>query len=567
MHAKLTRLDEAYENARSGLCSQLIPQSTPPEISTHILLPMRNQCRKETHTSPLEHLRLAVKHPITVLPIELLQHIFFWCLESPVKTEECRYHNIDQWLTSRSAPLLLCRVSRAWRAAALSHPALWAKLDVYISWGKPRPAVPLVARWLDRSGALPLTLALYQQNESSDNRVAAGEILDLYKRYIYRWRRIQFDLTGPKYSRLLTSQQRSAPLLEDFRMQTSYRTYEAEEKDLFSIFASVPRLAHLHVSRIPDLSLVGHSSVPVPWRQLVSLSLGYVGSVGTTLHILAQCPLLQECAVKIDTEHGPLPHDVLVHHLKVLKLNIGFENVASFFNGIACPGLVEFTVHVRGPLDQYGWPQAPFAAFLARSACRPVHFEISDTGMRFDEFAGCLCAPQMQALERIVVNDRRDWTWEPFVTDLALDLLTCSAFSGAVEAGGGVEAVREVVMGSSLAGGDLDALDDTHAIAMPSTPTSANDDHDSTDVTGTEPPAPRRNGLLPNLEALTFRGSCLWTADGAVADMVESRWRFLANGVRRLKRVELELLSSHVEDLRRLQEFSMEGLELQVLFR
>jgi hypothetical protein len=149
-----------------------------------------------------------------------------------------------------------------------------------------------------------------------------------------------------------------------------------------------------------------------------------------------------------------------------------------------------------------------------------------------------------------------------------------------VEAGGGVGAVREAVMASSMRG-DRDAPD-AHAIAtLPSNDRapilSANDDDDSTanhhpmGVTGSVPPAvppaPRRSILLPNLEALTFRGSCLWTADGAVADMVESRWRFLASGVRRLKRVELELLSSHVEDLRRLQEFSVEGLQLQLLFR
>ena len=71
--------------------------------------------------------------------------------------------------------------------------------------------------------------------------------------------------------------------------------------------------------------------------------------------------------------------------------------------------------------------------------------------------------------------------------------------------------------------------------------------------------------VLPKLESLTFRGSCLWSADGVVADMIESRWRFHCSGVRRIKRVELDLFSNRVEDFRRLKEFCNEGLELELL--
>ncbi|KAF9482160.1 hypothetical protein BDN70DRAFT_802090 [Pholiota conissans] len=454
---------------------------------------------------------------IGVLPVELLQEIFLWCLPARPSHPQRLYYSLHpRGFTSRSAPLLLCQISKLWRNSAVSLPNLWTSLDVYVCMGKAQPAIPLATVWLARSGGQPLSLALYQQNESTDNSNAAGEVLELYKRYIHRWNAIRFDLTGPRYCRLLTSEEKSAPMLKQFRMQTSYRMYEEEaEKDLFGIFgifACAPCLSQLFVSRIPHLTLAGDSCVDIPWHQLVSLSLDYIPSVGTALRMLEKCTHLTEASFKIDTVSGPLPHTPVYHPLRSLSINIQHDQMASFLDNTTLSGLTQLVVYVRGPLDHYGWPQHSFGGFLKRSECHLLHFEMHDTGMRFDEFVSCLGDPYLQSLERIVVEDRKDWTWDPFVTDLALDLLTYNA-----------KGIMQMAAHSQCA--------------------------------------------LPNLEAVTFRGSCLWTADGAVADMVESRWRFNCKDVRRLRRVELELLSSHVEDLRRLQEFGGEGLELHLLFR
>ncbi|KAF4621044.1 hypothetical protein D9613_000428 [Agrocybe pediades] len=477
---------------------------------------------KDAFRAGSSSMQRAATSPITTLPVEILQEVFELCAPSYSRHPELIYHSIYMYgSVSQVPPLLLCQVCSLWRCCALSLPRLWTSLDVYVSMGKARPPLSLAALWLVRSGALPLTLSLHQQNESNDNRIAAGEILDLYKLYIHRWQKVHFDLTGPRYCRLLSSQQRSAPLLTHFRM------YEQEEKDIFGIFAHVPSLTHLHVSRIPDLNLQGHGSVAIPWMQLVSLSLEYIPSVGTALRILEKCVKLEECSIKVDVVSGPLPPHPVCHNLASLDLNIGNEQSATFFANAKFPRLTRFAIYVRGPLDQYGWPQRSFASFLERSACRLLHFEIHDTGMRFDEFVECLKIPYLQSLENIIVEDRRDWTWDPFVTDAALDLLTCPAFSR-----------------KSLEGAETD--------------------HGSADASGEQR---SHTCHLPCLEAFTFRGSCLWAVDGAVADMVDSRWRFGCNGVRRLKRVKLDLLSSHVEDLRRLKEFSSEGLELDLLFR
>lgn len=493
-----------------------------PDSGLSVLPPRRGACGLGTrsdgsHTAP---------SPIFLMPIEILQEIFILCLPKPPSSRS----QLSSRLLGKpsSAPLLLCQICELWRQCAICLPDLWASLDVYVFMGKPQPSLGLTALWLTRSGALPLSLGLYQQHEI-DNDVSVNEVLDIYTRYIHRWSNIQFDLSGTRYNRPLTSQQRSAPMLKHFGMQISYRGYEDEE-GLFGIFDDVPQLSNLFVSHIPNLSMSGVSSVPIPWSQLVSLKFNYVPSVGIALHILQKSQNLTDCAIKVDSISGPLPRDpVYHHHLTSLTLNIGHEQAFTFFEYVALPGLARLAIYVKGPLDLCRWPQPKFMDFLERSECRLVHFEIYDTGMRSDEFAECVSDPRLQSLERILVDDRRDWRWDPYVTDLALDLLTCSTF--------------------------LDKPSSTSAIESPFTV-----DTESEIIAKKPMPC-----VLPKLESLTFRGNCLGSADGAVANMIESRWRFHCDGVERIKRVELDLLSSHVEDCRRLKEFCNEGLELGLL--
>jgi len=487
--------------------------------------------------SPLRGTYIAAS-PIFLMPIEILQDIFIRCLPGPPSSRSLYRFLERQVYKPSSAPLLLCQICELWRQCAICLPDLWASLDVYVFMGKPRPSLELAALWLARSGALPLSLGLYQQSDSYDNHVSAGEVLNIYTRYVHRWFNIQLDLSGPRiprYTRLLSPQHRSAPMLKHFRMQTSYQVHEDEENDLFGIFNNAPRLSNLYVSKIPNLSLDGVSAVSVPWSQLVSLKLDYVPSVGTVLHILQKCQDLTDCAIKVDSISGPLPRDPIYHlHLISLTLHIDHEQASAFLQHIALPGLARLAIYGKEPLDQYGWPQPKFLGFLERSECRLVHFEIHDTGMRFDEFAECVSNPQLQTLKSIIVDDRRDWMWDPPVTDLALGLLTCSTL--------------------------LDKSPSTTATAFTELP-FAFDPESETIPTKLIP------CVLPKLESLTFRGSCLWSADGAVADMIESRWRFRWNEVRRIKRVELDLLENHVEDFRRLSEFYDEGLELYLLAR
>ncbi|KAF9454049.1 hypothetical protein P691DRAFT_657417 [Macrolepiota fuliginosa MF-IS2] len=451
------------------------------------------------------------------LPVEVFQEIFFRCLPEPSNdsTHPVSWHR-ETLSSPENAPLLLCHVCRQWRDIALSSPNLWTTMSVNVRLGVAVPAPDLVSVWLSRSGALPLNLALYQQNESIANRIVAGQILDIFKRYTSQWGDVRFELFGPRYDRLLSTGERAGPLLKRFRLYTSHLFSKQEEKDLFAIFDHVPQLRSLHVSRIPDLDLSAGSPTPIPWQQLAHLTLEYVPAVGTALRILDMCPNLESCNMKIDTVRGSLLYDPPhLSKLRTLSINLGFESLACFLDQLIVPRLTNLTVFVRGPLEQYGWAQEQFGAFLTQSNCHISRLEIHDTGMSSSEFAACLRHPSLQTLIELVIDDTRDWTWDPFVTYEALDLLTVPSFHGR----------RRM---------------HDHVGAIPHS----------------------KLYFLPFLERLTVRGNCFLSQDGTIADMVESRWKYDSEEVVRLKLVEVELPASHMEDMRRLKELQGEGLEV-----
>lgn len=467
------------------------------------------------------------------LPIEILQEVFFRCLpEGPNNGDYPIFWRKATLTHSKNAPLLLCSVCRWWRDVALSSPDLWTTMSVVVRLNVAVPSPNLVSVWLSRSGTLPLNLALHQQNESPGNCIAAGRILDIFERYTSQWSDVRFELFGARYNRSLVENGRASPLLRRFQLDIPHETSGEEEVDLFRIFEDVPRLQILHLSRIPDLNLFGYSSIPVPWEQLVHLTLEYVPAVGTALHILKMCSQLEGCRMKIDTVRGSLLHLPLhLPRLNKFSINLGVEMFPCFLDQLVLPNLIDLAIHVRGPLERYGWAQERFNEFLIRSNCHVRRLEIRDTGMSNLEFTASIQHPNLQALTDLVIDDTRDWTWDPFVTSAALNLLTTPKFRN--------RNLADNAMVHGIHTVDTDVL-----------------------IKGSTQQKPC---ILSFLERLIIRGNCLLSPDGTFADMVESRWKHHKQDTARLKVVEIELPTSHAEDLRRLKELQGEGLEVTLI--
>jgi len=302
------------------------------------------------------------------------------------------------------------------------------------------------------------------------------------------------------------------PLLRDFWLSFLDNLSEEDEEGLFRVFSHAPLLHNLHVSRVPRLYLSGHSTAQLPWRQLVDLSLDYVPAIETALRIFDMCPNLESCSMKIDiTQGSPLYDPLQLPKLHTLSINLGFESLARFLDQLTLPQLIDLTVSVRGPLEQYHWAHEQFDAFLTRSGCHIQRLEIHDTGMISQEFESCVQHPGLQALAELVIKDTKGWTLDPFVTQAALDLL-----------------------------------------AVPAS-------HSFSHTDGRDYPY---SCFLPILQRLTIHGNCFISPDGVIANMVESRWKSYNNQVAQLNLLDVELPTNHMEDMRRLKKLQGEGLEV-----
>lgn len=470
-------------------------------------------CWSDVYHSSSQSFRMDLAVFLNDLPIEIWEQVFFWCLPTPSNAAQGTvFMRRETFNSPQYAPLLLCHVCRQWRNIVFSSPRLWTSLSVLIRLGAAVPAPDLVALWLSRSGALPLNLALRQQNESFANCIAAGRILDVFEQRSSQWGKVHFELFGPLATRLGLAGTKDLPLLRDFWLSVLDNLSEEDEEGLFRVFSHVPLLRNLHVSRVPRLYLSGHSIAQLPWRQLTDLSLDYVPAVETALRIFDMCPNLESCSMKIDITQGfPLYDPLQLPKLHTLSINLGFESLARFLDQLTLPQLIDLTVSIRGPLEQYRWAQEQFDAFLTRSGCRIQRLEIHDTGMISQEFESCVQHPGLQALAELVIKDTKGWTLDPFVTQAALDLL-----------------------------------------AVPAS-------HSFSHTDGREYP---HSCFLPSLQQLTIHGNCFISPDGVIANMVESRWKSCNNQVARLNLLDVELPTNHMGDMRRLKKLQGEGLEV-----
>lgn len=435
-----------------------------------------------------QYLLLTPMHP---LPIELWEEIFVHCLPN-VNVLFGDAWNSNVSVTPGVAPLLLCRVCKLWRQISIDLPYLWVSLPVFVSMGNSYPPANFVRLWLARSGHLPLLLSLYQQNESNENCFVADEVLRVFGQHASRWYSIQLRLS--RNARLPILESQPTPMLETFKIQSV-------EVDALMCLKVVPRLLHIHVSHIPDLYLSGDNSFNVPWTQLTSLTLDSV-SVESSIRILCMCPNLGKCSYTIDTHHGAILFQSVVHvMLKSLIVRIGRNYLSTFLEHLTLPQLSQFTVYSD---DMGEWPQGTFSCFLERSSCHLRRLEVYNAGMSSARLLACVLHPGLQSLEELVIDDFGDWTKEPFVIDEILTFLSCS---------------------SSL------------SITLFKKPFCC---------------------LLPHLEKLVLLNNRLVGRDGAFADMVGSRLRY-ASYVRGLKWLECELSVDHTEDHSRLHDLQRNG--------
>lgn len=428
------------------------------------------------------------------LPIDIWEEIFVRCLP---QSDDPNY-------TVHTAPLLLCRICGDWRKVAISSPNLWTSMGVVVSLGKSRPPVEMVAQWLERSGTLPLTLSLLQINEAEDNRLAAGEVLEIFKKYIHRWQDIRLNVARPE-CREIGPHQRKAPLLEQLHIR-SHRLEEISKQGFFGIFEEVPRLSTLSVSSITSLDYAD-TSLTIPWNQLTHVSVHFDMSIGVVLQMLSECQNLQIFNLGVEFAPDTLPPlPVTQTTLKTLQIMIAPPDLSVFLRSTTFPALTDIVIYGKDAPDHLlTWPREELNAFLERSETRLLSLGIHNTCIGNTYLTDLLQNPSMRTLMELIIEDNTDWISSACISFAMMDILTF---------------------------------------------------HEQT---------PR--GLLPALQTLKLRGAGLfWPVDSkALVDMVESRWRrYESHEAARLRSLHIPLSLSGFPTCRRLKQLQKEGLHLEI---
>lgn len=144
------------------------------------------EARTTIESSILQH--QGVLHPIRTVPDDVLLAIFQWCSELAV------YDRDATPLVPEDAPWTLARVSRRWRALALSSPRLWSTVNIH-PLPLPRDELRRATTWLvlqiRRSQRCDLTILVsgtIADRETGVHNQLLVSCLDLLRLTTDRWR-------------------------------------------------------------------------------------------------------------------------------------------------------------------------------------------------------------------------------------------------------------------------------------------------------------------------------------------------------------------------------------------
>jgi len=209
-----------------------------------------------------------------MLPLELQVEIFSHCLPP------FAHFDIDE------APLLIARISKAWRDLVYNTPKLWSTFEIEITGSGPGISVSLhnlsitrtIRLWLKRSKAAPLNVRVIHVPVGRIPDHRSAQILALLVPEARRWKHVEFILPSSSISSIQDSLPDGFPELRSLTLQMKGFWGSDPSLDLFSMH--------------------------IPWQQLTSLSLqlehGNLLNLDQCLDILSHANRLAEFTASVN---------------------------------------------------------------------------------------------------------------------------------------------------------------------------------------------------------------------------------------------------------------------------
>ncbi|KAJ7897738.1 hypothetical protein B0H13DRAFT_2337798 [Mycena leptocephala] len=277
-------------------------------------------------------------HPVLGIPPEILSEIFLHCVE----------------LTYRRSPLRLASICNAWRAVALSTPALWTSFHAsHINAGP--STVDNMFRslqcWLPRAGSLPLDLNIRFPSLMS-LWGPVEPILSILAQYSSQWSTVNLDLLEPISFPIDST--RGLPSLRKLSLHLIYPPRDDKPFTTVTTFLRAPQLREAVLKNISPVR------ISLPWIQLTSLHL--YGDAKTSVEVLKLTPNLEILSAFLDFLYGPPTPIIVLPRLHTLRLISFHYEPPTLLQNLTLPGigkldLEHFQIYHLAALD----------SFLARS--------------------------------------------------------------------------------------------------------------------------------------------------------------------------------------------------------
>ncbi|KAK7014351.1 F-box domain-containing protein [Favolaschia claudopus] len=280
------------------------------------------------------------RYPVLTLPNEITSEIFLHFVPAYPEASP---------LTGLLSPILLTHICCLWREVAQSTVALWQTID--FTWdGSKQPSeeemTSIVTLWLERSQSAPISVEATYEDPSIP-------IPTVLFRHSARYERLSLSVEDAEE---LSGFNGPMPLLHALSLKFHEHSFNAD------IFQNVPLLRTL------ELEDCGTLSVRLPWSQLTSLTMGYVGTQDVA-SILREASNLAYLSLNLwDTENGMIHvADIALIHLEHLVFGT-CESDDEFFAHLVTPALR----HLELPeyfLQQSGSVVESLQAFISKSGC------------------------------------------------------------------------------------------------------------------------------------------------------------------------------------------------------
>ncbi|KAJ7165456.1 hypothetical protein C8R43DRAFT_1104111 [Mycena crocata] len=363
----------------------------------------------------------ALISPVRRLPDDVLREVFLACLPS----------HRNAVMSTREAPLLLCRVCSTWRVLALATPPIWASLHLHLGFVLQSEARALAAaQWLARSAACALSLSIAGAHPPSDGFLEllpmsgipnpGQHILGALVQSTARWRDVTVNHISDTY--LKEFRAASTPLLQVVRVRDA-----ANVTDWLEIFAaSSVHTLELDVgileentpvllsglSHITNLSIACNSGPGIP---------GIPGHV--TFSIMTK--LTQLVFLKIAINELPSAQNEIICLPLLESLDLGdswvtLQQLVDLLDQLAMPQLLHLAIG-SGQL-----PQSTTTSFAKVGERSPLVQSLRITLHNFTPEMLRETLPNFPSLAKLVVHDTAGWNPEIILPDTTyiLTLLT-----------------------------------------------------------------------------------------------------------------------------------------------